>query len=111
MNKTPQSKKPKKLIRFKKRKHQMVTIPKDDFKGNECQEFVQILSDFIDLELTENHLVKIRNHLTACVQCTQVYREVRMLIQLCQSESRVEPVNVSSQLWRALEKRFKAKGI
>ena len=85
--------------------------PKEDSQDNECQEFVQILSDFIDLELTENHLIRLRSHLTTCVHCTQVYREFRTIVQLCRSELIDEPSDVSSQLWQTLEKRFKRKGI
>ena len=93
-----------------KQKHQKI-IPREDIKNNECQEFVQILSDFMDLELTENHLIKLRSHLTTCVHCTQVYREFRMLVQLCRSEPITEPIDVSSQLWQVLKKRFKVKEI
>lgn len=85
-------------------------ISKEDSQNNECQEFIQILSDFMDLELTENHLIKLRSHLTTCVHCTQVYREFRTLVQLCRSELIAEPRDVSSRLWQTLEKRFKRKG-
>jgi len=111
MNKFRNNKKLKKITRTEKLKHQKVSTSKSNIKGNECREFFQIISDFIDLELTENQLINLRSHLTTCVHCTQVYREFRMLIQLCQSESITEPVNVSSQLWQVLEKRFKAKRI
>ena len=110
MNKFRKNSKPKKITRIKKPKHQKVVISKSDIKENECREFFEIVSDFIDLELTEYQLINLRSHLNTCVHCTRVYREFRMLIQLCQSESIAEPLSVSSQLWLALEKRFKAKG-
>ena len=75
----------------------------------ECREFFDILTEFIDSELTENHLMRIRNHLSTCLQCTRVYQDVRILIRLCQTESIDEPLGVSSQLWQVLEKRFKTK--
>lgn len=75
----------------------------------ECREFFDILTEFIDSELTENHLIRIRSHLSTCLQCTRVYQDVRILIRLCQTESMDEPLGVSSQLWRVLEKRFKTK--
>ena len=75
----------------------------------ECREFFNILTEFIDSELTENHLIRIRNHLSTCLQCTRVYQDVRILIRLCQTESIDEPLGVSSQLWRVLEKRFRAR--
>lgn len=111
MNKFRKNNKPKKVTRIKKVKLQKALISKSDIKGDECREFFGIVSDFIDLELTENQLINLRSHLTTCVHCTRVYREFRMLIQLCQSELITEPLGVSSQLWLALEKRFKAKGI
>ncbi len=80
-----------------------------DFTERECQEFINILSDFVDLDLAESHLIKIRSHLSTCVKCTQVYRDFRLLIQLCRSETITEPVNVSSNLWQVLGKRFKTK--
>jgi hypothetical protein len=80
-----------------------------EVKQSECREFFDILTEFIDSELTESHLIKIRNHLSTCLRCTRVYQDVRILIRLCQSEAIDEPVDVSSQLWRILEKRFKTK--
>lgn len=110
MNKFRKYNKPKKVTRMKKIKHQKVLTYESDIKVDECREFFEIVSDFIDLELTENQLINLRSHLTTCVHCTKVYREFRMLIQLCQSESITEPFDVSSQLWQVLEKRFKNKG-
>jgi hypothetical protein len=110
MNKFRKNNKPKKIDRIKRLRHQKASTSKSDIKGDECREFFEIVSDFIDLELTENQLINLRNHLTTCVHCTKVYRDFRVLIQLCQSESITEPFDVSSQLWQALEKRFKAKG-
>ena len=111
MNKFHKYNKPKKVTQIKRIKQQKVSTSESEIKGNECSEFFEIVSDFIDLELTENQLINLRSHLTTCVHCTKVYREFRMLIQLCQSESITEPFDVSSQLWQTLEKRFKAKGI
>jgi predicted anti-sigma-YlaC factor YlaD len=75
--------------------------------GGQCQEFINIISDFVDLELTESHSIKIREHLSTCLHCTQVYRDVRVIIQLCRSESTAEPPKVSSRLWQVLQQRFK----
>lgn len=74
-----------------------------------CQEFINVLTEFLDLDLTENRLIEIRQHLLTCRHCTKIYRDFRILIQLCRSESIEEPPSVSSQLWEALGNRFKRK--
>jgi len=93
----------------KKKRSYLKDISAPPQAEGECQEFFDILTEFVDSELTESHLISIRNHLSTCLRCTRVYQDVRILIRLCQTESIDEPVDVSSQLWRALGKRFKTK--
>ncbi|MDH5683883.1 MAG: zf-HC2 domain-containing protein [candidate division WOR-3 bacterium] len=95
-----------KIFRVKKRKR--VLAPKGNLpKQAECREFIKIISDFVDLEFNENRSIRIRNHLITCVRCTQVYRDVRMMIQLCRSESMSEPKKVHAELWKVLQQKFK----
>lgn len=78
-------------------------------KGDECLKFIKVLTEFIDLDLTETQLIEIRSHLSNCLFCTKTYKDFRFLLHLCQTELVEEPKAVSLQLWEVLEKRFKKK--
>lgn len=89
--------------------HNKNLIQKKIEEKSECLEFIKTLTEFIDLDLTENRLIKMRSHLSTCLRCTRIYKDLRILIQICQNESIEEPETCSWQLWQALGKRFRAK--
>jgi|UniRef100_A0A7C6EGD8 hypothetical protein len=82
---------------------------REEMAKSECLEFINILTEFIDADLTENRLIAMRSHLSTCLKCTKIYRDLRILIQLCHNETVEEPETCSWQLWQVLEKKFRAK--
>ena len=73
--------------------------------GQECQELIQHLNDYIDDELDADLCGKIEAHIESCPKCKVVVNTLKKTIQLYQDdgESVTLPLDARSRLFKALE--------
>jgi predicted anti-sigma-YlaC factor YlaD len=85
-----------------------MTPPVDDFP---CNEFVELVTEYLDGALPATEVVRLEDHLTICAGCESVLEQFRALLlmsgRLSQSDvdalapSEREPVMAAFQTWAA----------
>ena len=76
----------------------------------DCQELLEQLSDYLDLEAREELCRAIEEHMERCHDCKVVVDRTRRTIVLYQADRGVElPVAVSSSLQAALAREYRKR--
>ncbi|MGI5838945.1 MAG: DUF4349 domain-containing protein [bacterium] len=69
----------------------------------ECKAAQELMSDYLDDELSEEERIRLDEHLRACSRCADELAELRTVVSLCRSLPAVEPPAVfREQLYRRL---------
>ena len=77
-----------------------------------CEEIRELLSAYLDGELTDEEAVTVGSHLDTCVACAREFADLRRTVELCRRVGEVEvPEGFHSELMQKIETRKARSGI
>ncbi len=72
--------------------------------GTECEEIHDLLSGYIDDELSESEIIRVEDHLAACAQCYSEYEQLQEAVDLVHTFGPMRaPTNLQREIEAALD--------
>lgn len=76
----------------------------------ECQELIELLSEYLDGEATPEARMRLVAHVQSCDQCARLVWKMRELIGRCRCEAPAEmPAEVHQQLWQVIVREIRVE--
>lgn len=69
-----------------------------------CLDYQELLSEYIDGDLTANKQVTVSEHLVSCQECSLIYKDLKQIINVSQQLPLLSPENA---IWQKIEKDIK----
>jgi anti-sigma factor RsiW len=75
--------------------------------GLECKEIFELLSEYIDAELTPELCDSVKRHIEGCGPCVEFVESLRKTVELCQQyRSGAIPPSLGEQVRRELRRAY-----
>jgi len=84
---------------------------KDQSPEKSCKQYADLLSAWLDGQLTEEQSAAVESHLQSCPQCTKQVNEYRILQHLINAEKQKSPVDLTTTVMAGLEREQLLHGL